>query len=413
MDMITIPVEHNVGNIIQINIAGQNKSELTSSIILSLAISNLKLIDVSQFDRLGAFYFTALVQLEEDDPDSPALDKLLHLCSEENLECNYHPVIFGKLERQYQHQHDYTAVLLANTISAKTITDTMQFFAEKGFQVRAIQCLSVLTSGSFDNLPVSIEFSLEGSPVDEQLFKLQTLGFSGENKLDLVVRKKVDMGKDYRLAIFDMDSTLIKAEVIDLLADVAGVGKQVAEITEKAMQGKLEFDESFRHRLGMLKGLDESVLRDIAEKLPIMDGAERLMKILRTLGYKTAIVSGGFTYFAQYLQHKLGIDYIYANELEIVNGKVTGDVKGRIINGARKAELLKQLAFREDIELDQVVAVGDGANDLPMLAAAGLGIAFKAKPLVKENAWYAISTVGLDSILFLLEEEDLEQLSLH
>jgi phosphoserine phosphatase len=203
-----------------------------------------------------------------------------------------------------------------------------------------------------------------------------------------------------------MDSTLIEAEVIDELAKRAGVGDEVAAITESAMRGEIDFTESFKRRVALLKGLDESVLEDIAANLPITEGAEKLINALRALGYKTAILSGGFTYFGKYLQQKLGIDYVHANELAIENGKVTGEVVGRVVDGQRKAELLKEIATIERLNLAQVIAVGDGANDLPMLGIAGLGIAFRAKPVVKESAEHAISNLGLDGILYLLGVRD-------
>ena len=203
-----------------------------------------------------------------------------------------------------------------------------------------------------------------------------------------------------------MDSTLIETEVIDELAHAAGVGEQVAEITERAMQGELDFTESFQQRVALLKGLSGDVLQGIAERLPVTEGAERLISNLKALGYKTAILSGGFNYFGHYLQQKLGIDYVFANELEMEGNVVTGRVTGRVVDGQRKAELLRELAEREGIRLEQTIAVGDGANDLPMLSIAGLGIAFRAKPLVRENAKHAISTLGLDGILYLLGYHD-------
>jgi phosphoserine phosphatase len=224
--------------------------------------------------------------------------------------------------------------------------------------------------------------------------------------IDIAYQEDNMFRRTRRLVAFDMDSTLIEAEVIDELAIAAGVGEQVAEITERAMRGEIDFTESFKARVALLKGLDESVLAGIAESLPITEGAENLVSTLKQLGYKTAILSGGFTYFGHYLQRKLGIDYVYANELIIRDGRVTGEVEGIVVDGKRKAELLREIAEREGLSLEQVIAVGDGANDLPMLSIAGLGIAFRAKPIVRENAKQSISTLGLDGILYLLGISD-------
>jgi len=224
--------------------------------------------------------------------------------------------------------------------------------------------------------------------------------------VDIAFQRDDKYRRTRRLVAFDMDSTLIEAEVIDELAAAAGVGEQVAEITERAMQGELDFNQSFEQRVALLKGLNGDVLQGIAERLPVTEGAERLIGNLNALGYKTAILSGGFNYFGRYLQDKLGIDYVYANELEMEDGIVTGRVTGKVVNGERKAELLRELAEQEGISLEQTIAVGDGANDLPMLSIAGLGIAFRAKPLVRENAKNAISTLGLDGILYLLGYRD-------
>ncbi|MCA8864935.1 MULTISPECIES: phosphoserine phosphatase SerB [unclassified Halomonas] len=220
--------------------------------------------------------------------------------------------------------------------------------------------------------------------------------------VDIVIQDDTRDHVQPRLVCFDMDSTLIKAEVIDELARRHGVGEEVAEVTERAMRGELDFKASFRERMSKLDGLDESVLAEIAEELPLMEGVERLMANLKRLGYRTAILSGGFTYFALHLQEKLGFDEIHANELIIEEGKVTGAVSEPIVDAERKAALLESIALRDGFTLDQTVAVGDGANDLKMLAKAGMGVAFRAKPLVRAQARQAISSVGLDGVLYLL-----------
>ena len=224
--------------------------------------------------------------------------------------------------------------------------------------------------------------------------------------LDVSFQKDDIYRRSRRLICFDMDSTLIETEVIDELAERAGVGDQVREITTSAMRGEIDFRESFTRRVALLKGLDESVMEEIAHNLPITEGLERMMTILKRVGYKTAILSGGFTYFGNYLRQKYGFDYVYANELEIENGKLTGRYVGEVVDGRRKAELLRLLCQFESINIEQSVAVGDGANDLPMLNLAGLGIAFHAKPKVKATARQAISTIGLDGILYFLGLKD-------
>jgi phosphoserine phosphatase len=247
-------------------------------------------------------------------------------------------------------------------------------------------------------------------PLDDiAVFRSELLHLASELDVDLAFQEDNKFRRTRRLVAFDMDSTLIEAEVIDELAKAAGVGSEVAAITERAMAGEVDFSESLRQRVALLRGLDESVLSQISEELLLTEGAEKLVATLKSLGYKTAILSGGFSYFGRQLQSKLGIDYVFANELEFVNGKVTGEVTGDIVDGERKAILLQEIARREGIDLQQVIAVGDGANDLPMLSIAGLGIAFRAKPLVKRSAKQAISTLGLDGILYLLGIGDRHQ----
>ncbi|MBU4242720.1 MAG: phosphoserine phosphatase SerB, partial [Proteobacteria bacterium] len=251
-----------------------------------------------------------------------------------------------------------------------------------------------------------VEFTVRGTPRDMAAIRSKFLDISADLVADIAFQEDNIFRRNRRLVAFDMDSTLIQAEVIDELAKVAGVGEEVAAITEAAMRGELDFKQSLRKRLSLLKGLDESVLREVAARLPLTEGAERLISTLKNVGYKIAILSGGFTYFGNILKERLGIDYVYANELEIVDGKLTGRALGEIVDAQRKAELLQAIADQEGISLQQVIAVGDGANDLPMLNLAGLGIAFHAKPKVKKGARQAISTLGLDSILYLIGVRD-------
>ena len=302
----------------------------------------------------------------------------------------------------------YIITLLARKITADQIARVTQVVSRHQLNIDGINRLSGrIPLGDLPALSrACVEFSVRGPLEDSSLFRRDLLEVAGALEVDLAFQQDNMYRRNRRLVAFDMDSTLIEAEVIDELAARAGVGEQVAAITERAMRGEIDFSASFRERLALLQGLDESVLAEIARGLKITEGAEHLISTLRTLGYKTAILSGGFTYFASYLQDRLGMDYVYANELDIEDGKVTGRVTGTIVDGERKAQLLRQLAESEGIDLQQVIAVGDGANDLPMLSTAGLGIAFHAKPLVQQSAEQSISTLGLDAILYLLGFSD-------
>ena len=247
---------------------------------------------------------------------------------------------------------------------------------------------------------------LRGTPKDREGMQSELMRLSRELGMDFSFQLDNMYRRMRRLICFDMDSTLIETEVIDELAEKAGVGDKVREITERAMRGEIDFKESFTERVALLKGLDVSVMEEIAHNLPITEGVDRLMFVLKQYGYKIAILSGGFTYFGNYLKNKFGIDYVYANDLEVENGKLTGKYLGEIVDGRRKAELLKLIAQVEHVDLAQTIAVGDGANDLPMLSEAGLGIAFHAKPRVVENAKQSINTIGLDGVLYFLGFKD-------
>ena len=227
-----------------------------------------------------------------------------------------------------------------------------------------------------------------------------------EFRIDIAFQRESIFRRNRRLFAFDMDSTLIQGEVIDELAKMAGVGDEVVKITEAAMRGELDFKQSFTRRVGLLRGLPESRVLELLDRIPLVDGAKQLIGTLNLLGYKTAIISGGFNFFARNLQARLGIDYVFANDLDIVDGAVTGLVTTEIVDGPKKASLLQEIAEREGISLEQVVAVGDGANDLPMLGIAGMGIAFRAKPLVRQSAGHSVSFLGLDSLLYLIGVRD-------
>jgi phosphoserine phosphatase len=264
-------------------------------------------------------------------------------------------------------------------------------------------CIEVRASGAI-RAEEDLRASVAGR--DEDAMRAEFVALAQQLPIDIAFQRESLFRRNRRLFAFDMDSTLIQGEVIDELAKLAGVADQVVKITESAMRGEIEFQQSFRRRVALLKGLPESRVHELIEKIPLAEGAERLIGTLKTLGYKTAILSGGFTFFAHHLQRRFGIDYVHANELEFANGHVTGEVNGPIVDGPRKAALLKQIAQQEKISLEQVIAVGDGANDLPMLNLAGMGIAFRAKPLVRQSAGHSLTQLGLDGLLYLIGVRD-------
>ena len=308
-----------------------------------------------------------------------------------------------------QGKNRYIITLLGRQLTARHIADVAGVISRQGLNIDAIKRMTGRVPLHEDErAPKSCsEFSVRGSLTEEATTAIQEqfMSFSN-NGVDISFQRDDIFRRSRRLICFDMDSTLIETEVIDELAERAGVGAQVRAITERAMRGEIDFRESFTERVALLKGLDVSVMEEIAQQLPITEGLERMMTILKRVGYKTAILSGGFTYFGNYLRQRFGFDYVYANELEIVDGRLTGRYAGEIVDGRRKAELLRLLCQFENINIAQSIAVGDGANDLPMLSLAGLGIAFHAKPKVKATAGQSISTIGLDGILYFLGLKD-------
>lgn len=335
---------------------------------------------------------------------------LLFKASELGINIRFYPISREEYEEwvSMQGKNRYILTLLGRKLTAQQIAGATKILANQGLNIDAIRRLTgrVPLDERKAKVRACIEFSVRGTPRDIDELQSELMRLSTTLDMDFSFQKDTMYRRMRRLICFDMDSTLIKTEVIDELAKRAGVGEQVQEITARAMRGEIDFRESFKERVALLKGLDESVMKDIAEHLPITEGVERLMYVLKRYGYKIAILSGGFTYFGNYLKERFGIDYVYANNLEIVDGKLTGRYVGDIVDGKRKAELLQLLAQVENVDIAQTIAVGDGANDLPMLSVAGLGIAFHAKPKVKANAKQSINTIGLDGVLYFLGFKD-------
>lgn len=397
--------------IILINITGEDRPGLTAAITGVLAAGGARILDIGQAVIHDTLSFGILVELPTGS-DTNVLKDVLFCAYKLDQQIRFTPIS----EQDYQlwvagqGKPSHIVTLLTRRVTAEQLCRVSTITAAHGLNIDHIDRLSgrIDLAASPEHSKGCIEFSVRGEPADVARLKAEFLQVGVELGVDIAFQLDSIYRRNRRLAVFDMDSTLIEVEVIDELAKAAGVGAQVTAITDRAMRGEIDFRESFKKRLALLKGLPESVLKEIADNLPLTEGAENLFAELKKLGYRTAILSGGFSYFANKLQAKLGIDYVYANELEIVDGKLTGEAVEPIVDAQRKADLLKELARKENISLEQTIAVGDGANDLPMLGLAGLGVAFRAKPLVKRSAKQAISTLGLDGILYLLGYRDRE-----
>ena len=396
--------------IVLINITGVDRPGLTAAITGVLAQGGVNILDIGQAVIHDTLSFGILVEIPGTEQGHSVLKDILFKGYELDQQVRFTPVSEDDYQQWVGNQGKkrHIVTLLTRKVTAGQLQAVSSITAKYGLNIDHIDRLSgrMPLDTPADKGKGCIEFSVRGEAADPQALRAEFLSVAQELNVDIAFQEDSLFRRNRRLAVFDMDSTLIEAEVIDELAKAAGVGDQVSEITERAMAGELDFRASFKERLALLKGLDVSVLDSIGASLRLTEGAETLFAELKRLGYKTAILSGGFTYFAKQLQAKLGIDYVFANELEVVDGKVTGVAVEPIVDAQRKADLLKELAHKEGLRLEQTIAVGDGANDLPMLAIAGLGVAFRAKPLVKQSAKQAISTLGLDGVLYLLGFRD-------
>ncbi len=395
---------------ILIRITGQDRPGLTAAAMEILARYNARILDIGQADIHSTLSLGILIRIDELH-SGQVMKELLFKAEELNVNIGFSPISDDEYESWVDHQgkNRYILTVIGRTLSAKQIAAATKIIADQGLNIDFIRRMTGRISIKHPerNVRSCIEFSLRGTPKNRSLMQSKLMHLASEQEIDFSFQRDDMYRRMRRLICFDMDSTLIQTECIDELAMRAGVGDKVKAITERAMRGEIDFKESFTQRVSLLKGLDISVMKDIADHLPITEGADRLMSVLKRCGYKIAILSGGFTYFGEQLRRRYGIDYVYANELEIdENGKLTGRYIGEIVDGKRKAELLKLIAQVEQVNLAQTIAVGDGANDLPMISEAGLGIAFHAKPRVKATAQQSINNIGLDGVLYFLGFKD-------
>ena len=400
--------------LILINLQGTDRPGLTSQISKVLSAHKVEILDIGQSVIHNDLSLGLLIRMTDKAEDSSSILKdLLFTAYNIGLTIKFRPIPREDYDVWVSQQGKARNIitLMAHKLDGRHIAEVTRIVCEQGLNIDKIVRLTgrrPLNDAKDANDLSVVEFSVRGTPADKNKLKTDFIEISKQCDVDIAFQADNIFRRNRRLVCLDMDSTIIQTEVIDELARRAGVYDEVAAITASAMRGEIDFKQSFERRIALLKGLDVSVMKEIADSLPLTDGAERLFKTLKKSGYKTAILSGGFTYFGNYLKQKLDIDYVFANELEVKDGKLTGRHVGDIVDGAKKAELLKRLAFKEDIHLQQCIAVGDGANDLPMIQEAGLGIAFHAKPKVKATAQHAISLNGLDTILYLIGFHDRE-----
>jgi len=402
-------------DVVLINITGRDRKGLDAKFTGILAEYDVNILDIGQAVIHDHISLGILAGIPKTKDFSPIFKDMLFEGHNMGLKIDIKPIDSENYEKWVRAQGKERRIitLLGRTLTAQQISAVASIIAENHLNIDSITRLTgrISLKKRRDNPRACVQLSVSGRPLNLLDMRKRFMEISQKAGIDISFHVDNIYRKNRKLVVFDMDSTLIQAEVIVELAKLAGVGDQVDKITESAMRGEIDFKESFRKRVALLKGIKQEQLGKISRDLPLTDGAYLVTKTLRGLGYKLGILSGGFTFIGEYLKEQLGFDYMYANELDIKNGVVTGDVVGDIVDGEKKAILLRQLAQKENLALEQTIAVGDGANDLPMISIAGLGVAFNAKPVVRQNASNTISSVGLDGLLYLigLHEREIKQ----
>lgn len=386
---------HN-SNRLLVTVSGPDHPGITSKLMNLIVEQEGNIVDMGQAVTHGLLSLSILIKTKEKEPeDSHLLKDMLFETNKMGLNLAYQ-IIEPKKTIVDPGEKFMLNCVSTNNLPAEFVLEISKLMADRHINILRIDNVHPL---NFKSLEMATTIP-EDLSLDE--FKKELLSISNKYSVDVAFLKDNVFRRSKRLIVFDMDSTLIQAEVIDEMAKKVGASDFVKEITEKAMNGELDFNESITKRVEKLKGLTIDQMQEVLEELPFTPGVVDFVQTVKNLGYKVAIISGGFSYFAQALKEKLGIDYAFANELEMVNGKLTGKLSGTIINAEQKATILKLIAQQEKISLEQVVAIGDGANDLPMLAEAGLGIAFHAKEIVKREAQQHMSHGPMTSILYFL-----------
>lgn len=394
-----------------ISVNGRDRPGITSALVNIMAGYPVAILDIDQSVIHNQLSWGMLVEVDQsacgDNGKPDALFKdLLFKAHELELAISFSPVDHNELTQWMQDGalDRYIVTLLGRSMNATLIAEMTEIISTYEWNIATIQRISERqqAGATDDRALIAVEIRIHHRNGDIDGLRRDCLALAGRSEMDIAIQQDSIWRRNRRLVCFDMDSTLIQSEVIDMMAEAAGVGEKVSDITARAMNGEIDFQQSFKERMALLEGMPVDNLESIDRNLKITEGAEKLVSNLRLLGYKTAILSGGFEYFATRLAKRLGIDYVHANQLDVVNGKLTGKISGKIVDDQRKAELLRSIAEAEGITLQQVIAVGDGANDIPMLSAAGLGIAFHAKPKVRDHAGNSFDTIGLDGILYLI-----------